>query len=99
MYSFDTDDPPDAIVQAVSDMAENNNPFGDLPAIDLPSTTDPRALAILISGDGGWRDLDKTMGEWLSTKGVHVVGLDALHYFWSKRTPQQLAARHGPADR
>ena len=89
--SFDADDPPDAIVQAVSDMAENNNPFGDLPAIDLPSTTDPRALAILISGDGGWRDLDKTMGEWLSTKGVHVVGLDALHYFWSKRTPQQLA--------
>jgi len=23
---------------------------------------------------------------------VHVVGLDALHYFWSKRTPQQLAS-------
>ena len=61
--------------------------------------TDPRALAILVSGDGGWRDLDKTMGEWLSTKGVHVVGLDALHYFWSKRTPQQLATRHGAAGR
>jgi type IV secretory pathway VirJ component len=46
---------------------------------------------ILISGDGGWRDLDKTMGEWLATQGAHVVGLDALHYFWSKRTPQELA--------
>ena len=27
----------------------------------------------------------------VGTQGVHVVGLDALHYFWSKRTPQELA--------
>ena len=60
--------------------------------MDLPSTTSPKAIAILVSGDGGWRDIDKSMGEWLSTKGVHVVGLDSLHYFWSKRTPEELAA-------
>lgn len=82
---------PKQIAHEVDDLANVARPFGDLPAIDLPASTAPRALAILISGDGGWRDLDKTMGEWLATQGVHVVGLDALHYFWSKRTPEALA--------
>lgn len=82
---------PQQITTEVHDLASVARPFGDLPAVDLPASTTPRALVILISGDGGWRDLDKTMGEWLATQGVHVVGLDALHYFWSKRTPQDLA--------
>lgn len=80
------------LVGTVSALVDASSPFGKLPAIDLPSTTPPKAVAIFISGDGGWRDIDKTMGEWLSTQGIHVVGLDALHYFWSKRTPQELAA-------
>lgn len=79
------------VAQAVAELADAAKPFGDLPAIDLPASRDPSALAILVSGDGGWRDLDKSIGEWLSNKDVHVVGLDALHYFWSKRTPQELA--------
>lgn len=85
------DDAGAQIAQAVAALAEQIEPFGQLPALDLPATTSPKALAILVSGDGGWRDLDKTIGEWLSTQGVHVVGLDALHYFWSKRTPEELA--------
>ena len=43
-------------------------------------------------GDGGWRDLDKTMGEWMAQQGVHVVGFDALRYFRSKRRPEEFAA-------
>ncbi len=90
--ALDSGDPVGQIVAAVSSLAGAIEPFGKLPAIDLKSTSGkPKALAILVSGDGGWRDLDKTIGEWLSTKDVHVVGLDALHYFWSKRTPQDLA--------
>lgn len=87
----DADGAAEQITQAVSDLSESNDPFGDLPAVDLPSQGKPKALAILVSGDGGWRDLDKTMGEWLSTQGVHVVGLDSLRYFWSKRKPEELA--------
>jgi type IV secretory pathway VirJ component len=90
--AVDPDDGPAQVTQAVAALAGTDQPFGDLPAIDLPSSDKPAALAILISGDGGWRDLDKTIGEWLSAHGVHVVGLDALHYFWSKRTPKELAA-------
>jgi type IV secretory pathway VirJ component len=89
--TLNVDTPESQIVSSVGSMADEIEPFGKLPAIDLPATTKPEAVAILISGDGGWRDLDKTMGEWLSTQGVHVVGLDSLHYFWSKRTPQELA--------
>ncbi len=90
--ALEPDDAGAQIAAAVAALAEQIEPFGALPAVDLPATTAPKALAILVSGDGGWRDLDKTIGEWLSTQGVHVVGLDALHYFWSKRTPEELAA-------
>ncbi|MCO5063147.1 MAG: virulence factor family protein [Rhizobiaceae bacterium] len=89
--TLDVDTPEQQIVGTVADLADGIEPFGRLPAVDLPATGTPKAVAILISGDGGWRDLDKTMGEWLSTQGVHVVGLDSLHYFWSRRTPQELA--------
>ncbi len=89
--ALDTDDTPTQIVGAVSDLAGHARPFDNLPAVDLPSSAPPKAIAILASGDGGWRDLDKTIGEWLATQGVHVVGLDSLHYFWAKRTPEELA--------
>jgi type IV secretory pathway VirJ component len=48
-------------------------------------------MAIVISGDGGWRDLDKTIAESLQRDGVPVVGWDSLRYFWSLKTPQQTA--------
>ncbi len=91
VQEIDETDSPRQAADAVAKLAEAIEPFGDLPAVDIPSTTPPRAVAVFVSGDGGWRDLDKTMGEWLATQGVHVVGIDALHYFWSRRTPQDLA--------
>lgn len=90
--ALDRADPAGQLAQAVATLADAIEPFGNLPVVDLPASTLPKAVAVIVSGDGGWRDLDKTIAEWLSARGVHVVGLDALHYFWSKRTPQQLAA-------
>ena len=49
-------------------------------------------MAVVISGDGGWRDLDKTIAENLQRDGVPVVGWDSLRYFWSRKTPQQTAS-------
>ena len=48
-------------------------------------------LAIVLSGDGGWRDLDKTISEKLQSDGVSVVGWDSLRYFWSRKSPEQVA--------
>lgn len=87
-------DPRDRIgqtIDAINILAAEAQPFGDLPAVDLPAKGAPRAVAILVSGDGGWRDIDKQMGEWLAAQGVHLVGLDALLYFWSQRTPEEVA--------
>ncbi|MGN6231199.1 MAG: virulence factor family protein [Trinickia sp.] len=63
----------------------------DLPLVELPAAHPSGKLAIVISGDGGWRDLDKTIGEQLQKDGVSVVGWDALRYFWSEKTPEQVS--------
>jgi type IV secretory pathway VirJ component len=49
-------------------------------------------MAVIYSGDGGWRDLDKTIGEILAREGMPVVGVDSLRYFWHERTPEEVAA-------
>ena len=64
----------------------------DLPLIELRADKPTDLLAIVISGDGGWRDLDKTMALALQRDGVSVVGIDSLRYFWSEKTPQQTAS-------
>lgn len=91
VQTFDADSLETQVTTTVAAMATTIEPFGNLPAVDLPAKGKPRAVAILISGDGGWRDIDKSIGDWLSTQNVHVVGLDSLHYFWSKRTPEELS--------
>jgi type IV secretory pathway VirJ component len=48
-------------------------------------------LAIVISGDGGWRDLDRTIAEKLRSQGVSIVGWNSLRYLWSLKTPAQVA--------
>jgi type IV secretory pathway VirJ component len=68
----------------------------NLPLVELraakPTPMLAPMLAIVLSGDGGWRDLDKTIAEKLRADGVNVVGWDSLHYFWSAKTPAQAAA-------
>lgn len=52
-------------------------------------------FVVFISGDGGWRDLDKTIAEELQKMGIPVVGWDSLRYFWKTKTPEQVAADLG----
>lgn len=68
--------------------------LGDLPLVEVPASTRGSAdtFAVLLSGDGGWAGLDKQVAAALTAQGVPVVGLDSLRYFWSKRTPEGLAA-------
>jgi type IV secretory pathway VirJ component len=50
------------------------------------------AFAIIMSGDGGWAGLDQDIAAALSARGIPVVGLDSLRYYWTARTPQGVAA-------
>ena len=67
-------------------------PPGDLPLVELPAEGPGDLLAIVWSGDGGWADLDKVIGESLARKGVAVVGVDTLKYFWEAKSPDRVAA-------
>ncbi len=78
--------------------------LSDLPVIEVPAqpitppgaarpgAAPPDVFAIIMSGDGGWAGLDQDVAAALSAKGIPVVGLDSLRYFWTARTPDGLAA-------
>jgi type IV secretory pathway VirJ component len=63
-----------------------------LPIVEVPTKHAGSTLAILISGDGGWAGIDKAVAASLVDKGIAVVGVDSLRYFWKERTPQSAAA-------
>lgn len=63
-----------------------------LPLVEYPVTSPSPLLAIIYSGDGGWRDLDKQIGEALAAAGMPVVGVDSLRYFWHRKPPETVAA-------
>jgi type IV secretory pathway VirJ component len=69
--------------------------LGDLPVIEVPAqpvAAPSNAFAIIMSGDGGWAGLDQDIAAALSARGVPVVGLDSLRYYWTARTPESVAA-------
>ncbi|WP_051381432.1 virulence factor family protein [Paraburkholderia mimosarum] len=70
-------------------VTESEEDVSDLPLVELPAAHPTDMLAVVISGDGGWRDLDKTIAEALQRQGVSVIGWDSLRYFWSEKTPAQ----------
>ncbi len=69
---------------------DTSSKVDDLPLIEVPAS-DPAAdiLCIIVSGDGGWATIDKSMSASFAKQGVAVVGLNSLKYFWSARTPDQ----------
>ena len=69
----------------------NEGDVSDLPLIELRAEHPGSMLAIVVSGDGGWRDLDKTIAHALYDEGVSVIGVDSLRYFWSAKSPEQTA--------
>ena len=52
----------------------------------------PRAALLFISGDGGWASLDDQVAAFLASRGVSVVGVSSLRYFWRAKSPEQAGA-------
>jgi type IV secretory pathway VirJ component len=80
------------LVAAALQFGQGGSGATDLPVAIIPPVGPVKGLAIIVSGDGGWRDIDKSIGDWLAQRGVAVVGLDSLRYFWAKRSPGEVAA-------
>lgn len=49
------------------------------------------ALTILLTGDGGWRAIDKQLADSLAAHGAGVVVLDSRAYFHARRDPDGTA--------
>ena len=73
--------------QTANEVPSSAAELSDLPLIELPVKGDSNTMAVVISGDGGWAGIDKQIGETLNTKGIPVVGLNSLEYFWNKKSP------------
>jgi type IV secretory pathway VirJ component len=69
---------------------------GRFDELDLPlEVTWPegaREVVVFVSGDGGWADLDRTVASELASRGIAVVGWNALKYFWKAKTPEGFRA-------
>ena len=64
--------------------------FAVLPLILVPATSGTSDTAVvLVSGDGGWAAIDKGISKVFAANGMPVTGLDALKYFWTRRTPDE----------
>lgn len=72
--------------------ADARRALPDLPIVVLPVAAPQGTMAVVLSGDGGWRDIDRSLAGVFQRKGVPTVGLDSLHYFWWKKTRAQTAA-------
>src|SRR5438552_9612559 len=60
-----------------------------LPLIEVPSTKGSSdTFVVFVSGDGGWATIDRSISKVLADSGMPVVGLNALQYFWTRRTPE-----------
>lgn len=76
--------------QRAARLAERS--VGSLPLVELTTRGAGDAFVVLLSGDGGWRDLDRDLAGRLQERGIPVLGWDSLRYFWSARRPEEAAA-------
>lgn len=73
--------------------AQQHAAIDDLPLVELPATAGANDFfVVLLSGDGGWADIDKDIGGALNRQGIAVVGWNTLQYFWNRKTPEIAAA-------
>jgi type IV secretory pathway VirJ component len=62
-----------------------------VPTVALPAKKPNGTVTLFYSGDGGWRDLDRSVGGLMAERGYPVVGVDALRYFWSSKSAARVA--------
>jgi type IV secretory pathway VirJ component len=62
----------------------------DLPLVEVPAAAPDTGdvVAVIISGDGGWADIDKAIGNEIARRGIPVVGWSSIKYYWTPRTPE-----------
>jgi type IV secretory pathway VirJ component len=62
-----------------------------LPLTEIPARRAGDALAVFLTGDGGFAELDRQIANVLADSGIAVVALDTRSYLWQRRTPDETA--------
>ena len=71
---------------------------GDLGLVEVEATAPPSSpalgelFAVILTGDGGWAEIDKSLAERFAAAGVPSLGWSSLKYYWTPRTPEGAAA-------
>lgn len=76
-----------------SPAARPDSPVADLSLVEVPADrqSERDELAIVLTGDGGWAEIDRSLADGLAAHGVPVVGWSSLEYYWRPRTPEEAA--------
>jgi type IV secretory pathway VirJ component len=61
------------------------------PVVEVPALQQTGRFAILLTGDGGWRPVDRGIAATLTKNGVPVVGFLVSSYYRTARTPEESA--------
>lgn len=62
-----------------------------MPVVEVPASGNNDTVTLFLSGDGGWRDLDKDTAGYMAQMGYPVVGIDTLRYYWQHHAPAESA--------
>jgi type IV secretory pathway VirJ component len=56
-------------------------------AVTTPDRSD--TMALILTGDGGWAEIDRSIAAGLADAGIPTVGWSSLRYYWQPRTPHE----------
>ncbi|WP_339546410.1 virulence factor family protein [Pseudomonas sp. RA_35y_Pfl2_P32] len=71
--------------------ADKGNGGLNIPVVEVPAGLAKDTVTLFLSGDGGWRDLDRDVAGEMAKIGYPVVGIDTLRYYWQHKSPEQSA--------
>jgi type IV secretory pathway VirJ component len=60
-----------------------------LPLVEFPASKPSNRFAIMLTGDGGWRRIDRKVTDDLRDAGIPVVGFLTNDFFRTRRTPDE----------
>jgi len=84
------------LAQSQKSHARADDDLSDLPLhVMATKTPPPIALAVVLTGDGGWAGIDRRIAQVLADHDVGVVGLDSRSYLMHGKTPDEAAADIG----
>jgi len=62
----------------------------NLPVIECSSDGNNDYYVVLLTGNGGWRNLVQSVTHYLNLKNVSVLAINTKKYLWSEKKPAQI---------